>query len=456
MLDKDAWIALIQQEITKNNPAIDVEFGPVYDTIIAPMATVLERIDNRLDYIKSIVDINKWSEWTDEDLESIAANYGLTRRVGTKATGVITFFATSRPSGDVNISKDVTIMTVTNIKFLTTDSLTVLHDNIDSYKNTTTGRYEFNVPIQAVTAGSSGDVPAGSIISMSSYSGSINGVVNKIATQGGYDEESNEELVNRIKTLIQGGYNPATVNNMCLYFINNFPNIRDIAIEKDNPIISGTIDVFYIGTNILSAQDSTYWYGANILLQSTPVIIVQEVSSGATVFTPEIDYILVLDAVSMNAGTNKAFDKIVWMEGGLKPSLGAIVTISYYYNDLANLIDTWQKQDYNVPIDVRFIYRQAISQSVELQANVKLYKGYGTDTMNALQTFLYNEINSYLLGESLEISDIDDIIRNNISGIDNFLVTKLCIKGGSGANDLKIGKSGYFIIDVNDIVLTKI
>ena len=77
MLDKDAWIALIQQEITKNNPAIDVEFGPVYDTIIAPMATVLERIDNRLDYIKSIVDINKWSEWTDEDLESIAANYGV-------------------------------------------------------------------------------------------------------------------------------------------------------------------------------------------------------------------------------------------------------------------------------------------------------------------------------------------------------------------------------------------
>jgi len=66
MLDKDAWIALIQQEITKNNPAIDVEFGPVYDTIIAPMATVLERIDSRLDYIKSIVDINKWSEWTDE------------------------------------------------------------------------------------------------------------------------------------------------------------------------------------------------------------------------------------------------------------------------------------------------------------------------------------------------------------------------------------------------------
>lgn len=451
---KSYWRTKIQQGITTRNAAVDVEFGTVYDVVVAPVGDVLEELSADVDSVQKIMDITRWQEWTAEEADKVAVGYGLYRRSGTKATGVVTFYAVNKPTVDVVIPRNTVVSTSNGIQFRVTTKVQVAEADVANYKNAVTGRYEFNAYVEALQAGVAGVAGAGTIIKYDS--GQLQGVssvVSKTATVGGAEEEINESLVKRILMKAQGGMGGAVGNGLRLRLLQAFDGvISSIELEESAPIVDGTVDIWYLGARLVSAEISTYWFGRDVVIGNGPVTEVTEVSSNAVVYTQGVDYILVKDTTSGFARSPQAQDKIRWLSQ-TKPTYGAEVTIRYIKNAFAQDIADWIARYYMQVTGLQLRYREGISESTEVAVTVVVQAGFDPDDVkDNVKTALNDYINSRKLGDNIEQADLIYTMKS-VAGVDNVTITKLCLKGGSGVQDLTVPKSKYFVIVLADITV---
>lgn len=113
----------------------------------------------------------------DEGLTMIAKQYGVIRKLATKATGILTIKGTGR------IYEGSVFATESGIQFVSTEYKEIKENG--------------QINIEAVNAGSIGNVDAQTIKVISMSIPGINSVINVEATTGGYDEESDAELLDR-------------------------------------------------------------------------------------------------------------------------------------------------------------------------------------------------------------------------------------------------------------------
>lgn len=452
MADIRTWESNIKRKISELNPNIDVEFGPVYDLLVRPMAQIFSDMDNRIDYVEKLTDITRWVEFDDEDVDLLASNYGLKRRDGTHAVCVVTFYSVRKPAGKVIIPEGFVVMTEQGTKFVTIERKEIVVDVVDNYRNSETGRYEFDVRVRALVSGMEGNVASGTIIRMSQALPYISGVMNKVSAMGGHGVETNRELVERIKDVVKGSYGSATLAGLRYSLITNFEDVSDGYVEKVKPVIEGSVDVFYKGVDVGLASETTYWYGFGFTLKNRPVIDVLSVRRGNTVYVKGVDWRFVKDVVSAYRGTVNAYDKIEWLDSSTnRPSYGDELTVEYVYNRLGGRISEWAKLDENRFIEPVVWYREAVAVPVEIEVNVKLYKGYGSETIEKIREVIYDYVNALMLGEALEMADIMDVVYGRVKGIDNMVFVKLCEKGKGEVRDLEIEKSQYFTVLFDDV-----
>lgn len=163
----------------------------------------------------------------DEGLTMIAKQYGVIRKLATKATGVLTV------KGTGTIYKGSVFATENNIQFIATENT-----NINK---------QGDINIEAVDAGSLGNVEANKITIISLSIPGINSVENKVATTGGYDKESDAELLDRYLFKVR---NPITSGNKNNYEywakeIEGVGNARCIPLWNGN----GTVKVVILDAN---------------------------------------------------------------------------------------------------------------------------------------------------------------------------------------------------------------
>ena len=129
----------------------------------------------------------------DSCCDSLASKYGKYRRSGKYARGEVTFYTSSRPSRTLQIPLG-TLVSGGSQSFRTTRSASIALSELASRYNPITGRYQITVPVQASTAGSTGNVGKGQIrtVGISGLS-----VINAARMFGGDDEESNQTLMER-------------------------------------------------------------------------------------------------------------------------------------------------------------------------------------------------------------------------------------------------------------------
>ena len=130
-----------------------------------------------------------------EYLTMRAAESGVIRKSAVKATGVITVKGTGKvPKGSLFATVDGAV------KFITTQSATIKDSG--------------DIPIEAVYAGASGNAGAGLITKIPMSIAGINSVSNDEPTTGGYDEETDEALLERYLTHVR---TPGTSGNPAHY-----------------------------------------------------------------------------------------------------------------------------------------------------------------------------------------------------------------------------------------------
>lgn len=171
-------------------------------------------------------------------LDLHASQRDITRKNGTKSTGVLTFGTNTVAAEDITVPAG-TIVGTSNMDMVT--FRTVQSGTISA------GQSSVDITAEAVNIGKSGNCPRGSINTIVTLVPLVDKVTNISAFTGGTDVESDTELKKRIIdsfTTTSNGVNKAYYKNLCLT-IDGVASVGVIPRNRGN----GTVDIFLAGQN---------------------------------------------------------------------------------------------------------------------------------------------------------------------------------------------------------------
>lgn len=466
---------LIQQAInyiTAWRPDVDTSVGTlVKDIVVDVPATILGLAYQDLQQIQKASSINYVDELTDSQVEDLAANYNLTRKQGSYATGIVTFIKYSRPDTPITVGASdgtggVAVSTLKNdngvsYSFTTVETKQFTPENADSLYNPEKERYELNITIQADGIGTGFNVAANAIKVFSGIDG-IDDIINYNACQGGLDIETNAQLAERIKTAAQARLLGTIPGYKTL--VDSFEQVVDSSIvdttmaDYIRNTYGNEIDVIVIGTQVQAyTATANISDGLTYVLPAQPVISINSITDGQTTYVEGTDYKFVKDTISDYRYSAKAQDKIYWLQGGRQPS--GDYTIQYSANKL--IIDLQQTLDSeeNHLLGSDVLVREGIEIPVQMALEVNTYSGTNpTSTEIQIKNVIQQYVNNLKLGEKLEQSDIVYELRTQLEAIiDNITLpfTTFNLKNVSGSvNVLTCSRYEYFRIDTADITVT--
>jgi len=268
---------IIQSFITflmRRNDLVDLKPTSITRTLLDSIANELAVVNTEIENVRLIQSVLNAEDMSEEELDNLAANFGVTRKEATFATTDVTFFLTREPATDITVLEGTTVATATDpsisgsVQFQTVETVTMFADRINSYFNPSTGFFEITARSQALISGVAGNVPPNSLIRTPNNLGSGADLLlatNKVSATGGADVESNTDLAARIFVSISGinvgtkdGYKSSAlevpgVEDAVVVGAGDKMMVRDFNSLGQH--IGGRVDVYVQGEDAEASQD---------------------------------------------------------------------------------------------------------------------------------------------------------------------------------------------------------
>jgi uncharacterized phage protein gp47/JayE len=417
-------VAYIQNVI----PGLSLLEGTVArDVVIESPAQEFGRVWTELGRVEAMQTMTDPTAFINNELDNLASSFGLTRKPGTAALGSVTFSLAnfSPSSSNITISAGTEISTqssLTNntvVTFTTTSTVTFVAANASTFYNPQNGDYEITVPIQATTAGTQGNVAAGTInVLVTSLPNNIT-VSNSNATFGGSAAESDAALLTRIQLKLAG--TAMGTPSGILSFVNASPYvIASLLVGPTDPLLvrssyGNAADVYIIGdlpTPVVETQTFTAGI-ATYVLQQQPVeagsvnqIIAGTVGGLSFNFVEGTNFVVNQDNTTSAGGSVNAQTSVTFL-GSPFPDANTGITIDYSVNNLIVDLQTSINSDTNHIVGTDILIREAIQVLVDVSAFITVFPGYTkANVVAAAVTNVDNLLNSSTLGSSISESDI--------------------------------------------------
>lgn len=215
----------------------------------------------------------------DTQFNILGEQAGLTRGGATTSTTILTFYTYTEPTSNITIPENATVATVADqntpaLNFITRGSAILDVTNLNSYYNAVQGWWAVTVPAQCSTAGSIGNVGAGTIRSIvNGLPAGIN-VTNLVPATFGSDTQSNSQFAALIQARLVTGVDTGTRHGYQVTALQT-PGIvaativaaGDVDMLRDwDPIRQkhdyGCVDIYVSGTTLSQQNESvTFTYG---------------------------------------------------------------------------------------------------------------------------------------------------------------------------------------------------
>ena len=395
------------------------------DFVLTPMSVGGEIV---FDQLQTVYDLFILSQETGADLELEATNYGLERSTGTLAVATEVFYTPTAPTVDVLIPAGSSVSTAgtslsSPVSFTTVADYSVALANIAAYYSYDRGRYEFPVRCTADAVGSSGNVGSGTIITLNSPVSQISGVTNLVASSGGADTESDEDLRSRIQAAMTGR-DLNTVNGLRAAVrkrsvVDAFPiRVEDADSERANGV-----DVFIIDSYVASATQ-TFTYSTavtNYYFDDVPVYEVTSVVSPAGPLS-SADYDVHLDNTTSMRRSIYASDYIsIRASASLTP--GTQFTVTYTYNADVYQLQNYFYADANKVLTANVLIKRAYPLELNINASLTLQPNAdGPTTRNKVKNALIQYLSNFRLKQGIQESDLILVLQQ---GYGDFTTTSV-------------------------------
>lgn len=414
-------------QILQNFPTAEVDTGSVLrDILIDPQSIQIANLSSEIDYNRLLnTFVQSANNILDSDLDEIGATYGVSRKSGDLATGLITFQATTRPTEDIQIGADdgsggisvKTLMTENGntYEFVTTETV---YMRTDATYNEEHNCYEVTAPIRATTSGTVYNVGIGTIKILTNGIANITGVYNYVPTSGGTNRQENESYALSIQDAILGA--SKNIESGIDSVLRSVPNVTEVKTlhpnSKEEPTKPGYAVSYVRGSTESIVNNYSFTYTGNVFeykLPKTPVtriISVSAIVNGVSkTLVKDVDYSLVVDTESIYAGTIYSNDCILLLGTTTgTPDIGTDVIISYAYNALiSNCQDTLDEQSSNYLILGNLLVAQARPVIIDIGTNIKLKYNYNTEPIKIeILNGLYTFIEGLKLGQDITQEEI--------------------------------------------------
>jgi uncharacterized phage protein gp47/JayE len=422
-----------QLELTEGTPEYDlflqapgVEFGRLYD----------ESGNTSADQAISTA--------SPTGLQRQGENFSKPLRSATKASGYVNFFRNTLPVTNATVPIGTVVSTVvgqvsssTPVQFRTTEEVTMYVALGSTYINTTTGKYEISVQVEAVIPGSGGIVGASTITTILTAVSGFDGVYNPVATSGGTNDESSTDYAARLAEALAG--NNVGTSSGYLQTVMAQDGVEDAYVsgngqsERDE---LGAVDVVFEGevvavyTEVYSPTDPVN--PADFQLTKQPVIAdgaFTLIDSNVGVLAQDVDWSFVPDT-SVYGGSVSALGKIHF-NGPFSPALGSI-NVKYQYNSLVTTLQSLLNNEQYRVENASVLVIWATKILVDVEVRIRVLPGFDsvavqTDVMYSIAVFL----NVSHIGSEVQQADIAREILNT-PGVDDVTLPFTTLQSSDG------------------------
>lgn len=441
----DEIVQSMRDLIATSRPQVNTEEGAVTrDLFIDPPANEIQNIYIENERIKLIHSVFYQEFMTEDELDMLGANYLMSRKAATSASGTVTLFRSAIPTQDIVIPTGCIFSTqkdtlLNSISFSNETEITMYVAQAATYYNITTGYYEIDVDVTDTATGIDGNIGINAVRIISSGTTDFLGVRNDAVFSGGTDQEDNFSYASRISDALAGnnvgteyGYKKAVLTSP---YVNDAVVITpgDALMTRDNGY-GGKVDI-YIKVDTTnsgtyeSAQDVKVFtlisgtLSNNILNDYTFINlpakeITSIVGSVSGTLVQGVDYELSKDTTSAYADSNRANDKVHFLKTNV-PVDGETLTIDYvYYNivqDVEDILDTERQKIVTADVLIKLAKKIPVNVAVTVYADDTISDA--TTFKAAIESAIEDALDSETLNNKIEQSDLVQTI-NDVDGVD--------------------------------------
>jgi uncharacterized phage protein gp47/JayE len=461
------YAAELETAILSRNSSYDTRIGPIPDLIINPVSAVLELQNERIRSVQQLLSLVNDGSFTDADVDAFVYNELLVRHRGARARVKLIFSRATAPTSNVTVKANFPVATLPDeetgatVTFVTLAEQTMYAANAASYFNSATQRYELVVDAEAITGGTVGNVGAERITRPLRPLNGFDTVFNRDPATGGTDPETTDDLIRRYYVSLLGS-SPAVHSGIKKIISVLYPQVYDTYIVYGADPLNirsaddgGAVDVYFIGASPVTTTESITFTGGNQVhvLSKQPVMNIVSIPG----YVQGLDYVIATDTSGLRASA-KARDGVRWLPGGTMPAIGSSVAVTYQYNGLnSTLQNAFDSPERSVP-GRNILFKSATRVDIAIGANIKYRSGFNVVTLtNQISNAILALINSYRLGEDVEASDLQLVVRS-FSGVDNFIITDLrrVYEPHGIVNDIAIEQFEYARLTSSNLSLTVI
>lgn len=454
--------------IRERDTSIETGFGPVKDIVIDPVSLLAREMYLQVKRVFDVQFLKNAELMTTEELDLLGESLLIKRKGPRSSVGSVFFLTSSKPVSNITVPAGTPVTTTpvaTSVgfqSFVTTRTAIFYASSADAFFNPSSGYYEFEVPIKALTPGAAGNSAAGTIRTLQRQIPSVASVLNKSSTTGGRDTETNTEYARRIRLALLGT-DRGTSGGLRRFGLDDSRVVDALIVQSGDPLlireeqVAGAVDVYVLGEEATVDQQPDVYTGLDIAFRNEPIIFPSPVSqvSGSIVgvLTEGVHYFVVRDAIL--DGSAEARNLLRWNRGAVGlPALGESLTIEYTYDKLIqDLQDALAAPENDILANILF----RASTRVDIQLSVKV-KAVSEANLSELEDSVRSAIISFVntrgLGQSIIPSDLDSVIHS-IPGVDYVFLpfTTLAKLGEQGSETVVIEKNEYASISDGAITL---
>jgi len=457
----------LKTRIAYDNPKIDLVSGNVTTDIgVDAFSDELAALYTEQDRIRRLYLLDA-TAFSSDEADKLGSSYGIYRLAATRATGVVRFGAAERPeSGQVfTIPVGTTVTTSgesTGIKTYVT--VTPGYITSTTTLNPSTNYYECTVTVQAQAEGIGSNVAAGAINQIKGSVSGVSVVYNPTAITNGTEEETTEELIERIRLRLRGTVFGTVASYLAKVYED--PNVKDaVVVDPDNEFSvrgPGTIDIYLLGSiDAPFTQEVTPTYGAyTVYFTKSPVNIDHDVVvtlpdgrsfSNGSVFN------VYLDKTSIYTSSTRSKDKLVWDKDFFDENIRDLnkYTIDYTYNKLVNDVQETFDSEENRIVTADVLIRTTHQLDAAMDFDIVTLPGYDSlSVRNSVKYAIETFVNDFKLNQTLRQSDIIGLVENT-EGVDyvKFPMRRFSLKNAEGVEDIESSPLEYIRISAEDIIL---
>ena len=456
--DPVKWHSVISKSIKEFNPEIDTSLGTIVgDTVILPLAIVREILDKTKDFVHSIYSLEGIVSLLEDDarledvamalgmttsevrntlrnvLDNIASDYGLTRLTATAASGVVYYIPMNPGEGTGTFTVDVNERVKSIFGLYYAPETTVVFDiqnesDWSKYYIPELDTYGFPVTVRCEQSGSIGNIGPFQIDYDFGYylSKNFDRAVNLTPILGGTDEETDQQLVERIKSKWKG-VNLSTTSGL-KQLLTQY-GIEDVYIAGPGDLfmeraITGAADIYIHDFQILTVQIdvpiSEDLRGKTVRVREVPAfknyMYVRDIVFEGTSIIAE------RDTSSLWKWSDRSNDTVTL------PDLET-ATFTITYNATISEVRRILDLEENKILGLDVMVREAWPVDFSVICSLTYLPGYSTTLVQQdVKTTLANYIGSLPLGSKVAVSDLINVIED-VSGVDTVSLLQLKVGG---------------------------